>query len=517
MKNSLARRGIASVLLAAIFLLGLIPAGIPVSAEEEFTDYVVAPEDTGWYDAAASEYTISTKGELAFFATLAKTNNFAGKTVKLGADIVWTEGEASSLGFTPAPGAELNSWQPIGPSTSNPFQGTFDGQGHTISGIYMHTNRQNAGLFGVVKNSVIKNLTLSNCCISLYKDGDPNPSWAGIVVSNSWGDNEMSGVVVSDCYIIGDPAESSYLGGLVGCAASASGTNLYKNCAVTGGFSGKDAVGGLVGLVRNKKTVVVENCVCTADIAAATDCAGIIGWLCGLCEMRNVLFLGTVTCTDGAKSAGLCYLEKKDQGGTAQVDFSTALFEDCYTQSDLRPAAAPAGEVNFEVSTKYGEQEAEKYELLGTAADADAISGLFESYASTDASSNLSLAAAQSYEADGKFGARLVASVKDLGQAKYAGFRVSVLKAGGDINMGMLYCSQVFGMLEARGGADALSSSAFGGGHLFALSFKGIPAEGSAIFAAAPFTGADKTSPVFGKTAVAVFVNGAFVCLCNFR
>ncbi|MBP5271306.1 MAG: hypothetical protein ILO42_10150, partial [Clostridia bacterium] len=104
MKNSLARRGIASVLLAAIFLLGLIPAGIPVSAEEEFTDYVVAPEDTGWYDAAASEYTISTKGELAFFATLAKTNNFAGKTVKLGADIVWTEGEASSLGFTPAPG-----------------------------------------------------------------------------------------------------------------------------------------------------------------------------------------------------------------------------------------------------------------------------------------------------------------------------------------------------------------------------------------------------------------------------
>ena len=504
----------AAALTAAVLALLACPLGA-VFAAAETVDCEITDADKAWYDAAAAEYTISTKGELAFFAELARTNSFAGKTVKLGADIVWNEGEADQFGFNAAPGVQLTTWNPIGPGTSNPFQGVFDGQGHTISGIYVKSNKQNMGLFGVVKNSTIRNLKLSDCYIELYKEGDPNPSWAGIVVSQSWGDNVMSGIIVNNSYILGDVAESSYLGALVGCAASASGTNEYKNCSFTGAIRGKDAVGGLIGLVRNKKTVALTNCVCDAVIMAATDCGGIIGRLCGNCELKNTHFFGSITCDAAGKSAGLCYLEKKDQGGTAQSDPSTALFTDCYTQRDLTPVASAPGESNFDVSVGFDGGEPVLYGLLGTDADAAALAGLFRPLAAEIGNQTLYTAAAQEYTADGKRGARLVAAVKEIGQAKYAGFNVGIMTAGGKLDLGNMYCTQIFGVLEARGGAASMTAAALNAGHLFALSFKGIPEDGCAIFVAAPFTGTDPSSLTLGRTSVAVFINGSAACFCG--
>ncbi|MBP5270664.1 MAG: hypothetical protein ILO42_06880 [Clostridia bacterium] len=506
----------AAALTAAVLILLACPLGA-FSADAETVEYEITDADKQWYDAAAPEYTISTKGELAFFAELAKTNSFAGKTVRLGADIVWNDGEADAFGFTAAPGTRLTGWNPIGPGTSNPFQGVFDGQGHTISGIYIKSNAQNMGLFGVIKNSTIRDLKLSDCYIELYKDGEPNPSWAGIVASQSWGDNIMSGIVVTNSYLLGDIAESSYLGALVGCAASASGKNEYKNCSFTGAIRGKDAVGGLIGLVRNKKTAVITNCVCDADITAATDCGGIVGRLCGNCELRNTFFLGTVTCDTAGKSAGLCYLEKKDQGGTAQVDPSTALFADCYTQSDLAPVASAPGESKYDVSAGYDGAEPAPYALLGTDADAAALAALFKPLTEVSGTQSVYTAAAQEYTADGKRGARLVAAVRDIGQAKYAGFNISVMTSGGRLDLGNMYCTQIFGVLEERGGAATMTATSLGAGHLFALSFRGIPEEGCAIFVATPFTGTGPSSPAYGRTSVAVFINGYAVCFCDCR
>ena len=506
----------AAVLMAAILAVFVCPFA-PAYAEDESVPYEITDADKLWDAAAAAEYTISTQGELAFFAELAKTNNFSGKTVKLGADIVWNEGEADAFGFNAAAGTLLTGWNPIGPGTSNPFQGVFDGQGHTISGIYIKSNKQNMGLFGVIKNSTIRNLKISNCYIELYKEGEPNPSWAGIVASQSWGDNIMSGIVVTDCYLMGDTAESSYLGALVGCAASASGTNEYKNCSFTGAIRGKDAVGGLIGLVRNKKTVAITSCVCDAEITAVTDCGGIVGRLCGNCELRNTFFFGTVICETAGKSAGLCYLEKKDQGGTAQLDPSTALFADSYTQSDLAPVASAPGESNYDVSVGYDGADPTPYGLLGTDADAAALAALFKPLAAGSGNSALYTAAAQEYTADGKRGARLVAAVKDIGQAKYAGFNIGIMKAGGRLDLGNMYCTQIFGILEARGGADLMTAAALNVGHLFALSFKGIPEDGCAIFVATPFTGTDPSALTVGRTSVAVFINGSAACFSDCR
>ena len=102
--------------------------------------------DTSWYDADKDEFTISTAAELAGLAVLVngQTNSsssvtFSGKTITLGDSI------------------NLNGheWTPIGNSNTKQFQGTFDGQGHTVSKLYININNSSnllarVGLFGYV-------------------------------------------------------------------------------------------------------------------------------------------------------------------------------------------------------------------------------------------------------------------------------------------------------------------------------------------------------------------------------
>ena len=101
-------------------------------------------------------------------------DTFTSKKVALTVDIVLNEGDASTWSATNAP---ANVWQPIGGNiqaelTDNRagFDGTFDGQGHTISGMYVNPKKSDiwfSGLFGMTGSSLglgttIKNLTLTN-------------------------------------------------------------------------------------------------------------------------------------------------------------------------------------------------------------------------------------------------------------------------------------------------------------------------------------------------------------------
>ena len=93
------------------------------------------PTETGnklgvsWYDVNGQEFTISTADELYEFAALSEYYNFKKQTVKLGADIVINEGNAADW----AEKGPSRKWVPI-----QGFAGTFDGQGHTISGMYLN-------------------------------------------------------------------------------------------------------------------------------------------------------------------------------------------------------------------------------------------------------------------------------------------------------------------------------------------------------------------------------------------
>jgi hypothetical protein len=117
--------------------------------------------DTSWYNETDTIFTLTTPGQLKGLAELAKTNQFIGKTVKLGADITFNSGSDASTWGTTAPDYE---WTPIGGSAdATAFKGHFDGQNHTISGLYSKfESRDTNGFFGGVKNGSVKNLKITN-------------------------------------------------------------------------------------------------------------------------------------------------------------------------------------------------------------------------------------------------------------------------------------------------------------------------------------------------------------------
>ena len=159
-----------------------------------------------WYtrDKDAATFTLSTATELREFANLVNGTDeakaatgasghvtFEGKTVQI-ADGVTT--------------LDLNNeeWTPIGNSTSNSFQGTFDGNGSHISNLNVNVGTNNVGLFGHVKAGTVRNLRVS-------------------------GTVKSSGIQV---------------GGIVGVLNS---NSTAKNCIFSGEVSGKDYVGGIAG------------------------------------------------------------------------------------------------------------------------------------------------------------------------------------------------------------------------------------------------------------------------------
>ena len=141
-----------------------------------------------------------------------------------------------------------SGWEPIGGwGTGNEFVATFDGNGHTVSHLYIRRSSSRVGLFGVVGNGGrVRNLGLL--------DVDVNGSSRGVIVGGLAGKN--AGTVIG-CHVTGSVSGtgggSSEVGGLVGRngGPSDSGSSIVASCAavaVTGPSSSfRSRVGGLAG------------------------------------------------------------------------------------------------------------------------------------------------------------------------------------------------------------------------------------------------------------------------------
>ena len=126
-------------------------------------------------------------------------------------------------------------WTPIGTNVDNSYKGTFDGGGHTITGLTFTTNDEYAGLFGylnragTVKNVVMKDVQITN-----------NRSWsafAGGVAGYSWGTIENCSVSgsVSGTNCVGGVVGSQKAGSIIGCSSSA----IVKGTRYVGGVAGE--------------------------------------------------------------------------------------------------------------------------------------------------------------------------------------------------------------------------------------------------------------------------------------
>ena len=170
-------------------------------------------------DTEDDAYVISTTTDLKYLAIWVNLgNNFEGKFFKLGDNIALDK-------------SKENNFTPIGNSTYS-FTGTFDGQGHTISGLNINKpDKDNVGLFGNTEEATIKNLIVDNSTIN-------GKMSTGAIVGHSG-----NFVTVTNCRVTNSVTVSgtSQVGGITGVSSTVSG------CVSAAAVSGSSFVGGIIG------------------------------------------------------------------------------------------------------------------------------------------------------------------------------------------------------------------------------------------------------------------------------
>ena len=234
--------------------------------------------------AADGYYEIHNQGQLRWFADQVNNNGRTNINARLMNDITINSKVLDDKGELISDTGNLKSWTPIG-KNGNSFKGEFDGNSHTIRGLYFNdTNKGDVGLFGFVgAGGTVKNVTLADSYVS--------GSWyvGGICGQNYGG-------TVEGCRNTGRVyGTRQFVGGVCG---HNEGT-LQKSCN-TGIVYGYQNVGGVCGY--NKGTL--QECYNT-DTVEGTMC---VGGVCGLNGNGHTLEksynTGTVTGTENV--GGVC-------------------------------------------------------------------------------------------------------------------------------------------------------------------------------------------------------------------
>ena len=213
----------------------------------------------------------------------------------------------------------IGSWEPISRRDLNiNWQGTFDGDGHTLSSLYVNMTIEGSGMFGMIGNCTIKNMTFSGVNIT---GTDYYTGIIGLIVNGS-----VTNVTVADGVITGGFA----VGGI--CGVQESGTvshctnhaqvtgrmNVGGICGVPGGTieyctnygavkgTGADngSIGGIGGSSQSGGSI--SHCANYGNVEGDREVGGILGCFYGRAfSLANVLSTGNVTGTSSYNTAGM--------------------------------------------------------------------------------------------------------------------------------------------------------------------------------------------------------------------
>lgn len=263
-------------LLALLLVLTMVFSLMPAALAADTVDVAALPEYAADADiSTGTAYKISTEESLRAFAAAVKADDgngtyaHAGVTLYLAGDIALT-----------------GTWTPVGSTATyvgDFFAGTFDGCGHTISGLNVQGSTVNQGLFAAINKATIRNLNVS-----------------GTVSCGT----------------------KNYVGGIVGKVQAGTIENCSFSGSVTGGYTGGIA-GGL-----NSNNVTISGCVNAADVTGTTA-GGILGYWKTTAAIQNCYNTGSVT---GSAKAG---------GIVGQLNKGT--IENCYSIGDIGGKASQKG------------------------------------------------------------------------------------------------------------------------------------------------------------------------------
>ena len=301
--------------------------------------------------------------------------------------------------------AEL-SWTPIGNFARNKYQGTFDGNGKTISNLYINATSDYTGFFGYAEKGSIKNITFDNAKVK-----STGNLYTGILA----GFEELCIIenikTLANCSVEG----KDYVGGIAGRASGDIG-NCENHAMAKGAFS----VGGIVGAyMESGKSIIscanygvvtgtgnsvggiagnfgsgtIQNCANYGDITGADFVGNLIGDGY-ICNLNNVLGTGNVTATS-ADRAGLLVgnidnsssttsgilaynssakltINKIEQTGNAikAIGQGSLTYPDGKNEADVVKAFTPeqlnSGEVAYLLNGSKSEGKLAWYQKLGT-------------------------------------------------------------------------------------------------------------------------------------------------------
>ena len=175
-------------------------------------------------------------------------------------------------------------WTPIGTSFDNSYKGTFDGGGHTITGLTVTTNDQFVGLFGYLNRAgTVKNVVMEGIQIT----SNHMFGCTGGVVGYSWG-------TIENCSVSGSVSGTDCVGGVVGSQKAGS----IIGCCSSATVKGTHYVGGVAGEKWGTMTACYATGNVTLEIASPKNLSG--GGVVGLNGGSRVLACyatGNVTST----------------------------------------------------------------------------------------------------------------------------------------------------------------------------------------------------------------------------
>ena len=247
--------------------------------EYTYTVSLAAAKDLGYTIESNGSYTVTSADGLMNIAKL-------------------VNGGKSDINITLNTDIDLTGkdWTPIGTDYDNSYKGTFDGGGHTITGLTFTTNDEYAGLFGWLNRAgTVKNVV-------------------------------MEGVQITSNQIYGGS-----IGGVVG-----SGWGTIENCSVSGSVSGTVYVGGVVGVQIGGS---ITGCSSSATVKGTVDVGGVAGQTNSIATLTACYATGNVTLEIAPKKniAG---------GGLVGMNAGSSLLA-CYATGNVTSTGSSTGYVHI--------------------------------------------------------------------------------------------------------------------------------------------------------------------------
>ena len=196
-------------------------------------------KDKGYTDDGQGNYTVTSAEDLKNIAKLVNEQWNLGINITLTSDI-----DLSGI-----------DWTPIGIDYNHRYTGTFDGGGHTITGLTVTGSYKYAGLFGDIdENGTVKNVVLEDVQIT----SDNSSGYAGGVAGDSWG-------TIENCSVSGSVSGTTFAGGVVGSQWGGSITGCNSSATVKGVIF----AGGIAGETNSGASLT--GCYATGDVTVEND------------------------------------------------------------------------------------------------------------------------------------------------------------------------------------------------------------------------------------------------------